>query len=138
MDRICNIIYLKEFNTKRIRTHWDYEDDLIDVIEKSGFKDNFTGLYMNRLRFLEERMERCIGRVKWFEKLKYTEELYSIKIDSLKNIRILFAFVKYKGNKFAVLLYPFEEKNKKKGSGNSYQTAKIIALKRLKEVIINE
>lgn len=79
-------------------------------------------------------MEKCIERRKWFEKLKYTKELYSMKIDSSKNIRILFTFVNYKSNKFAILLYPFEEKDRKTGSDNSYQTAIVIALKRLREI----
>lgn len=38
MDRICNVIYPEKFNAKRIRAHWDYENALIDIIEKSGFK----------------------------------------------------------------------------------------------------
>lgn len=138
MKEPCKVLYPKQFASRVVRTHWDYEEDLFDIIDKSGFKEDFTGMYINRLRFLEERMSSCVQRSSWFEKLKRTDDLYSIKIDSMKNIRILFAFVKYKGTTFAILLYPFEEKNKNKGGNNSYDSVKPIAFRRLREVLENE
>ena len=51
-----NIIYPEKFNSDVIKEHWDYKDELIDIIERSGFKEDFIGMYTNRLKFLEEHM----------------------------------------------------------------------------------
>ena len=75
-------------------------------------------------------------KIGWFEKLKKADGLYAIKFDkSQKNIRILFAFINFKGEKYAILLYGFEEKDSKKQSKYSYHKAISVAQKSLGEVI---
>ena len=58
-----------------------------------------------------------------------------MKFKGDKNIRIIFTFVAYKGSEYAILLYPFEEKDDKNKGQYSYDTAKPIAQKRLQEVL---
>ncbi len=132
-----NIYYPLEFRSSFIKEHPEYEGDLKKILERSGFKDRFCGLYKQRLRFLEEYRGSCTNRRAWFELLKYVnEEIYVIKFKSEKNIRILFSFVEYFKVKYAVLLYPFEEKeSKKRKSKDCYDDAILIALRRLKEVL---
>lgn len=129
-----NVIYPKEFRSSYIKEHPKYEGDLIALIERSGFKGKFCGMYMQRLRFLEKYGRECVLRKSWFELLKHVDgDIYSIRFRSQKNIRILFGFIEYLKVEYAVLLYPFEEKGKKK-SKDSYDHAVTIALSRLKEV----
>jgi len=86
MDRFKNILYPEAFNSNYIKEHWDYEDDLKGILEESGYIDDFNGKYKQRLRFLEERMELCVQRKAWFERLKKTNGLYSMRFDkSQKN-----------------------------------------------------
>ncbi|MEL7568418.1 MAG: hypothetical protein AAGU27_26575 [Dehalobacterium sp.] len=108
MSCIRNVFYPEAFQGKYIRTHWDFEGDLKDILEKSGKKDDFWGKYKQRLQFLEERKRDCILRKNWFEKLKHVNDLYAVLFDkSQKNIRILFSFIEYQGVESAVLLYVF-------------------------------
>ena len=106
-----------------------------DILERSGLKDNLRHKYRQRLPHLDERTQECIRKKDWFEKLKYEKDLYSMKFKGDKNIRIIFAFVAYKGSEYAILLYPFEEKDDKNKGQYSYDTAKPIAQKRLMEVL---
>lgn len=136
MGCIRNVFYPKAFHGKYIRTHWDFEGDLEDILDKSGKKADFWGKYKQRLQFLEERKRDCILRKNWFEKLKHVNDLYAVLFDkSEKNIRILFSFIEYKGVEYAVFLYAFEEKDNKKNSRFSYSTGIPVAQKRLKEVL---
>ena len=135
------IFYPEEFKGNYIREHPCYEDDLKALIEKSGFKDKFCGLYKQRLKFLDEHSGLITQRRSWFERLRYTEtELYVIKFKAQKNIRVLFSFVEYQQVQYAILLYPFEEKeSKKRGKkSTSYDAAIPIALDRLREVQEND
>lgn len=129
-----NIYYPIEFQSAYIREHPRYGNDLRELLERSGFKDKFCGLYKQRLRFLEERHELCLQRNNWFELLKHVDEdLYVIKFKTQKNIRIIFCFVEYLGAKYVILLYPFEEKESGKSkSRDSYNAAIRIALIRLR------
>jgi hypothetical protein len=139
VDHLGKILYPEEFKAKYIRTHWDFENDLQNVLERSGFKDDFRGKYKQRLKFLDERQEKCILKNDWFEELKQTNGLYAMKFNkSQKNIRILFTFIKYKGIRYALLLNVFEEKDNKNMSQNSYGKHISLAQKRLKEVINND
>jgi hypothetical protein len=136
MSRLRKVLYPDVFNGKYILTHWDFEDDLKGILERSGRKADFWGKYKQRLRFLDERRTRCIQRSNWFEDLKHTEELYSMLFDrNEKNIRILFCFITYQKVQHALLLYAFEEKDNKKGSRYSYKKGIPVALKRLEEVM---
>ncbi len=128
------MVYPAAFNSNLIREHPDYESELKKIIEKSGAKAKFWGLYKQRLMFLDEERELCSQRKKWFELLKYAdEELYSMRLEFEKNIRILFAFVEYAGTQYAILLYPFQEKESGKKK-DSYKAAAPVALKRLNDI----
>ncbi len=136
MQIVGKIYYPFKFDSIKIKAHWDFEDDLKSMLERSGFRDDFSGKYKQRLKYLEESKEKCIQRSAWFEKLKKADGLYAIKFDkSQKNIRILFAFINFKGEKYAILLYGFEEKDSKKQSKYSYHKAISVAQKSLGEVI---
>lgn len=134
---VKNVLYPEELRSSRIKEHPGYENDLRKLIERSGFRDKFSGLYRQRLKYLEEHHKLCIRRGNWFELLKHVDvELYVAKFKAQKNIRVLFCFIEYRGIEYAVLLYPFEEKKSGKSKGKeSYSAAITIALSRLKEVL---
>lgn len=139
MNRMGNILYPEVFNAKYIRTHFDFEVDLTNMLERSGQRADFWGKYKQRLRFLDERKEKCVLKSDWFEELRQAKGLYSMIFDkSQKNIRILFAFIEYNKVKYALLLCAFEEKDNKKKSQYSYSTRIPIARKRLEEVLNND
>ena len=109
----------------------DFELDLKDIIEKSGNKDAFKGLYVQRLQFLSIQKERCYLRSNWFERLKHDSQhrLYSMKFNSGRlgiNPRILFICVK----DCIILLNAFNE-----NSDTSYRKNIEIANKRIDELI---
>ncbi len=138
MSSLENVLYPKEYKSGYIKEHPKYKGELKDLIERSGFKDKFWNLYKNKLRWLEKERENCIERDNWFELLKYADgNIYSMIFKTQKNIRILFGFVDLMGNQHAVLLHPFEEKDRKK-SGKCYRTAIPIAQARLWEVYKND
>ncbi|MDD3898412.1 MAG: hypothetical protein PHE82_05640 [Syntrophomonadaceae bacterium] len=136
MSRLGEVLYPEVFKAKRIRTHWNFENDLQDILERSGHKADFWGKYKQRLQFLDDRQKECVLKSDWFEELKQADGLYSMKFNrSQKNIRILFAFIKYNKLKCALLLYAFEEKDNKNMSRYSYSTRIPLAQERLKEVM---
>lgn len=131
---VKNVIYPVEFRSTYVKEHLKYENDLREIIEASGFEGRFRGIYEQRLKYLERCRRLCTQRRGWFEQLKHVdEELYAIIIKSQKNIRILFCFMEYTEVEHAVLLYPFEEKEKgKRKSKDSYGDAITIAMSRLR------
>ena len=135
MNRLAKVDYPEAFKGKYVRVHWEFENDLKVILERSGQKENFRQKYRQRLQHLSDRRQECIKKRDWFEKLTYEKDLYSMKIKGEKNIRIIFTFVAYKGSEYAILLYPFEEKDSKNKGKHSYDTAKPIAQKRLQEVL---
>lgn len=139
MNRMGEIFYPEAFHAKSIRTHLNFESDLTNMLERSGQKADFWGKYKQRLRFLDDRKEKCILKSDWFEELKQADGLYSMIFDkSQKNIRILFTFIEYNKVKYALLLCAFQEKDNKKKSQYSYSTKIPIARKRLEEVLAND
>lgn len=136
MRVIDKIYYPEAFHNNRIRVHWKFEDDLKLILEHSGHKADFRGKYLQRLKLLSELGMKCTLKKDWFEILKGTNGLYSMKFNrTQKNIRILFAFIEVQGVEYVVLLYPFEEKGNKQGGKHSYNTAIPLAQKRLKEIV---
>lgn len=128
------VVYPAQFNSNIIREHPNYEDDLRKLIEKSGVKAKFWGLYRQRLKYLDENGKNCLQRTSWFESLRYSdEELYAMRLKSQKNIRILFTFVDYMQFQYIILLYPFQEKEEGKKK-DSYAAAIPVALERLREI----
>lgn len=136
MNRTGTVLYPEEFHGRHIRTHLDFESDLTYILERSGRKADFGGKYKQRLRFLDERHKNCIQRSDWFEKLKHANNLYAMKFNrNEKNIRILFSFISCEEIQYAVLLYAFDEKDRKNQSRFSYGSSIPIAQERLKEVL---
>ncbi|MCX7883494.1 MAG: type II toxin-antitoxin system RelE/ParE family toxin [Caloramator sp.] len=129
MYAIDNIIYPEQFNTRNIFIHSKCQEELMGIIETSGFKQKFSSLYRQRLRHLEERGTKCYQKSDWFEILKNTNGLYAMKFKSLKNLRIIFTFTDESIKNIAILLCTFEEKSKK-----DYKDAIIIANKRKEEI----
>lgn len=82
----------------------------------------------------ENLKENCFHQRKLFEKLTECKDLYSIKLFGEKNIRILFTFMDIKNKKYAILLYPFEEKDDKNNSKYGYTKSINIANERIKEI----
>jgi|LSQX01.1.fsa_nt_gb hypothetical protein len=136
MPRLKIISYPSLIDSKYIKTHWDFEDDLKNILDRSGSREDFSGKYKQRLKYLEESKEQCILRKAWFENLKQENVLYAMRFDrSQKNIRILFVFISSGNQKFAVLLHAFEEKEAKKLSKHGYDKAISVAQKRYEEVM---
>jgi hypothetical protein len=128
------ILYPEQFNTSKIFTYPKFEEELKDILEKSGFKNKFVRLYRNRLKFLEERGIDCVQKSDWFEILKKTNGLYSMKFKSTKNLRIIFTFTGKFNENISILLCTFEEKDSKNNSSGSYSKAIETANKRLNEL----
>ena len=123
------IIYPEQFCSVKIYIHPEFENELKNILEHSGYKEKFIRMYRQRLKFLEDYQNECYQKSDWFEILKRTDGLYSMKFKGLKNIRIIFKFVGYNNQNIALLLCAFEESSK-----NSYKEAIHIAQKRLEEI----
>ncbi|TCO60240.1 hypothetical protein EV203_12224 [Caldanaerobacter subterraneus] len=130
MEMLCKIIYPEQFHSVKIYIHPEVENELKNILEYSGYKERFIRMYRQRLKFLENYQNKCYQKGDWFEILKGTEGLYSMKFKGAKNIRIIFKFVRYNKQNIALLLCAFEEKNDK----DSYRDAIQIAQKRLEEI----
>ncbi len=131
MGVLGKVYYPVQFFSKKIFYHPEFENDLRDLIEKSGFERKFKPLFKQRLDFLEERMSKCTEKKDWFEKLKKTDDLFAIRFNKQnKNIRIIFTFTDSSGEQIAVLLCNFEEKGKK-----DYTKAVELAAKRRIELL---
>ena len=113
MDVLGKVYYPIKFSSTKIFYHPEFENDLRNLIDKSGFEGTFKPLFKQRLDFLEERMEKCTQKSDWFEKLKYANHLFAIKFKKNKNIRIIFTFTDDSKKKIAILLCNFEEKDTK-------------------------
>lgn len=134
MEEINKILYPEEFNSNKIYTHPKFEEELKKVLELSGYKQQFVSLYRQRLKFLHERQKSCILKKDWFEILKNSAGIYSMKLKGQKNIRILFKFTGYKNRDIALLLCTFEEKDSKNKSNTSYNKAIEAANTRIEEI----
>ncbi|MCP2239498.1 hypothetical protein [Thermoanaerobacterium thermosaccharolyticum] len=134
MKVLHNIIYPEQFCSTRIYTHPEFEEELKNILEYSGYKEKFIRMYRQRLKFLQEYQNQCYKKKDWFEILKKTDGLYSMKFKGSKNLRIIFKFVGYNKQNIALLLCTFEEKNSKNNSKNSYKEAINIAEKRFDDI----
>jgi hypothetical protein len=134
MKVLYNILFPEQFCSTKIYTHPKFEEELKSILEYSGYKQNFIRMYRQRLKFLEEYQNQCHKKRDWFEILKKTDGLYSMKFKGSKNIRIIFKFVGYNKQNIALLLCTFEEKDSKNNSKSSYKDAIYIAEERLYEI----
>lgn len=129
-----NIIYPEFYKTKYIFTYSSFNKELKEIIEQSGFKNEFTRKYRKALRFLDGLKRNCTNQ-KSFERLSSETEIYSIRLIGEKNIRILFTFMKFSNEEIAVLVYSFQEKDDKNNSKTSYSANIKIAEKRIEELV---
>lgn len=129
---VGSIVYpfTSKYPTEYIKVHYRLDNELEDMLEKSGYKQSFLKKYQKSLRFLEGLKTRCyIGNSKLFEKLLDEDNLYSIKLFGEKNIRILFIFMTINDENKAILLNAFEEKDK-----SDYEIAIKVANSRKDEI----
>ena len=122
------VLYPKEYSTDYIKTFYNFNSELKQIIEKSGYKKEFSIKYFKSLKFLIDLKRNCIVQSKLIERLKNVEnDLYSIKLHGTKNIRIIFVFIELDGIEIVLLLNSFEEKDKtdySKGILNAYERLK--------------
>lgn len=131
MKILGKVYYPIQFLSKKIFYHPEFEDDLRNLIEKSGLEGKFKPLFKQRLDFLEERMEKCTQKRVWFEKLKKADDLFVIRFNKKnKNIRIIFTFTDSSRKHIAILLCNFEERDK-----SDYAKAIELATKRRAEIL---
>jgi hypothetical protein len=81
MEVLGKVYYPIQFFSKKIFYHPDFEDDLRELIEKSGFEGRFKPLFKQRMDFLEDRMEKCTQKSDWFEKLKNADDLFAMRFN---------------------------------------------------------
>jgi hypothetical protein len=133
MQKLCKVYYPAEFNSERVYRHPKFDEDMKEILEKSGLGKKFAEAFRQKLYFIEKDMHRST-EAKWFEKLKEEDGLYSIKFKGTKNVRIICMFTDSSKRKIVILLCGFEEKNNKNNSKDSYDKGVEKAIKRKKEV----
>jgi len=89
-------------------------DDFIDIIASSGRSDEYIRKLRMRVRYLSEKLERCVDHREWFERLKNHEAFYSMRMKGSLNVRIIFVFAWDEREHYAVLLNAFLEQGKDK------------------------
>lgn len=107
------ILYPEEYETDYIFTYPSFNEELKDLIGKSGYVREFKIKYHKSLRFLEQLRTNCIMQRKVFEKLLNAQGMYSIILKGEKNLRIIFDFQAVNGKEIAVLYTCFQEKRTK-------------------------
>lgn len=133
MQKLCKVYYPTVFNSDRVYRHPKFDDDMREILEKSGLSKKFAEAFRQKLYFIEKDMHRST-EARWFEKLKEEEGLFSIKFKMIKNIRIICMFTDAYKRKIVILLCGFEEKNNKSKSKDSYDKGMEKAIKRKKEI----
>lgn len=125
-----NIWYPDEYETTYIYTYPDFNEELADIMGKSGYVKEFKIKYRKSLRFLENLKRNCVMQSNLFECLKEVEGLHAIRLKGKKNIRILFSFEMVKGREVAILYCCFQEKSTK-----DYQDPIRIAVERRSRLV---
>jgi len=110
---LCKILYPEEYKTTYVFTYPNFNDELKELIGKSGYVKEFKTKYHKGLRFLENLKRRCIMNSNLFEELVGADGIYSMILKGEKNIRILFDFVHVDGREVVVLFCCFQEKRTK-------------------------
>lgn len=124
-----HVLYPEEYKTTYVFTYPTFNDELKDLIGKSGYVKEFKTKYHKGLRFLENLKKRCIMNTNLFEELLNADGIYSMILKGEKNIRILFAFTEVEGREVVVIFNCFQEKRTK-----DYTTEIVKAKLRRKEL----
>lgn len=107
----------------------DCEEEIYDIVAKSGLIVKFRADYKARLKVLLEYRELAWqAHNQWFERLKYVDEasLYSMHLASIGNMRIIYAV-----GRNIILLCAFKEKGEHGKARESYKQYIPVAEKRL-------
>lgn len=127
---LSKILYPEDYNIDYIKTYYSLNSEFKQIIEKSGYKKEFTRKYLKSLKFIVNLKRNCIEQSSLFEKLKNVEiDLYSIKLHGNKNIRIIFVFKKIYDKEYVILLNAFQEKEKA-----DYSDGILVAYDRVKRI----
>ena len=127
---LSKILYPTEFNNNYILAYYTFNSELKNIIEKSGYKIEFTKKYFKSLKFLIDLKRNCTEHNLLFEKLKNVQsDLYSIKLHGVKNIRIIFIFKVIIDKEYVILLNAFQEKDR-----SDYKNGILIAYDRIKKI----
>lgn len=125
------ILYPEKYESEYIYTYAVFNEELRDIIGKSGYEKDFKIKYCKSLRFLENLKRNCIMNSNLFEKLVNAEELYSVILKGIMNIRIIFDFQIFNGKEVAILYTCFVERKTK-----DYEKAINIAILRRLEIFM--
>ncbi len=125
-----NIWYPDEYETTYIYTYPSFNEELADIMEKSGYVKEFKTKYRRSLRFLENLKRSCVMQSNLFECLNEAEGLHAIKLKGKKNIRILFSFEVVNDREVVILYCCFQEKSTK-----DYRDPKRVAKERRSKLI---
>jgi len=107
------ILYPKKHETKYIYSYPTLNDELRDMIERSGYVHRLKLEYLKSLQFLENhKTNSVIVLPKKFEKLKNADGICSIKLKGEKNIRVLFVYTRVERQDIVILLNCFQEKDR--------------------------
>lgn len=112
MGKVVKITYPGKCGSQYIRVYESFNEELKEIIYRSGYEREFIIKYNKALRFLENLKRNCI-QSDLFEILINENGLYAMRLRGSKNIRILFVFEVVDGHEIAILLNCFEEKAKK-------------------------
>ncbi len=104
------VIYPEEYKTSYVLTYPSLNDELKELIGKTGYVKDFKTKYHKALRFIENLKKTCVMNKKLFEELLDADGLYSMRLIGEVNIRIIFDFVKLEGKEVVVLFSCFQEK----------------------------
>ena len=88
-----------------VEMHSECRAEIIQLIQKDEIP-SFLASYEQRVKFLSEHLGQEIKHKSWFEILKKTQGLRSIRFMKFRNLRILYALE----SKRAFLLVAFEER----------------------------
>lgn len=127
--RIANIDYPVVFRGG-VFCHPDVNEDLEGILEHAGCIGMVRAKLEKALEYLDENGRRAVQHREWFEKLKGVDDMFSLHVACVANIRILYVFFGQK----PILLYAFSEKAKATARAKSYATAIPFALKRMGEL----
>ncbi len=128
--KLQKILYPQLYNSSFVVVHSDFNNELRELITKSGYEKDLTRQYFKNLKFLENLKKNCVNAFKLFEQLKNADGLYSMKLKGERNIRILFDFQIIENVEYAILYTCFEERTTK-----DYSQGIVVAKEKRKEII---
>jgi hypothetical protein len=62
-ELLHRILYPEEYNADYIKSFYSFNSELKAIIEKSGYKKEFTLKYFKALKFLVNLKKNCINKI---------------------------------------------------------------------------